>query len=105
MKNVFPFPQTYLTYRFCDSYIKSSVAIEDGDADLDFCNLPLRVPRHQLLAEQFHTVYFGFDSEVRSSVATECGPDIVAHGPHRYEQLIRRFGFQGFTFLRGGTAA
>jgi hypothetical protein len=32
-------------------YTKSSVAIEDGDADLDLCDLPLEVPRHQRLAE------------------------------------------------------
>ena len=31
-------------------YTKSSVAIEDGDVDLDFCDLPLKVPRHQRLA-------------------------------------------------------
>jgi hypothetical protein len=30
-----PFPQTHLAYRFRDRYTKSSVAIEDGDADLD----------------------------------------------------------------------
>ena len=46
-----PFAQTHLAYRFCDRYNKSSVAIEDGDADLDFCDLPLEVPRHQRLAE------------------------------------------------------
>ena len=46
-----PFPQTRLAYRFCDRYTKSSVAIEDGDADLDFYDLPLEIPRHQRLAE------------------------------------------------------
>ena len=58
----FPFPHTHLPYRFCDRYTKSSVAIEDGDADLDFCDLPLKVPRHQRLAEWFDTVHFGFDA-------------------------------------------
>ena len=50
-RTFFPFPQTHLAYRFRDRYTKSSVAIEDGDADLDFCDLPLEVPRHQRLAE------------------------------------------------------
>ena len=43
-----PFPKAY---RFRERYTKSSVAIEDGDADLDFCDLPLKVPRHQRLAQ------------------------------------------------------
>jgi len=51
VKDVLPFPHTHLAYRFCDRYTKSSVAIEDGDADLDFCDLPLKVPRHQRLSE------------------------------------------------------
>ena len=51
MKDVFPLPDAHLAYRFCDKYTKSSVVIEDGDADLDFCDLPLKVPRHQRLAE------------------------------------------------------
>ena len=51
LRAFFPFPHKHLTYRFCDRYTESSVAIEDGDANLDFCDLPLKVPRHQRLAE------------------------------------------------------
>ena len=46
-----PFAQTHLAYRFCDRYTNSSVAIEDGDADLDFCDLHVEVPGRQRLAE------------------------------------------------------
>jgi hypothetical protein len=46
-----PFPQTGLAYRLCDRYAKSGVAIEDGDADLDFCDLSFEVPRHKRLAQ------------------------------------------------------
>ena len=97
MKGVLPLPQTDLAYGLSDGYAKSGVAVEDCDADLDFRNLPFEVPRHQRLAEQFHTMHpltgrvfpkemsrevsflRDFGGGIRSSVATECGPDIVAH--------------------------
>lgn len=47
----YPFPQTDLAYWLSDGYAKSSVAVEDGDTDLDLCDLPIKVPRHQRLAE------------------------------------------------------
>ena len=39
------------TYWLSEGYAKSSVAVEDGDTDLDLCDLPIEVPRHQRLAE------------------------------------------------------
>ena len=48
---LFPLPHTDSAYRLSDGYAKSRVAIEDGDADVDFCNLPIKVPRHQRLAK------------------------------------------------------
>ena len=47
----YPFPQTDLAYWLSDGDAKSSVAVEDGDTDLDLCDLPIKVPRHQRLAE------------------------------------------------------
>ena len=47
----YPFPQTDLAYWLSDGYAKSSVAVEDGDTDLDLCDLPIKVPRDQRLAE------------------------------------------------------
>ena len=62
MKDVLPLSHTHLAYWFCCRFTKSSVAIEDGDADLDFCDLPFKVPRDQRSAESFDTVHFGFDA-------------------------------------------
>ena len=36
----FPFPQTDLAYWLSDRYAKSSIAVEDGDTNLDLCDLP-----------------------------------------------------------------
>jgi transposase InsO family protein len=47
----FPFSQTDLAYCLCDRYAKSGVAVEDGDADLDFRGLSFEVPRHERLAQ------------------------------------------------------
>ena len=47
----YPFPQMDLAYWLSDGYAKSSVAVEDGDTDLDLCDLPIKVPRDQRLAE------------------------------------------------------
>ena len=42
----FPFPRTDLSYGRCDGYAKSGVAVENGDADLDFRDLPIKVSCH-----------------------------------------------------------
>lgn len=47
----FSFTQPDLPYGLCDRYAKSGVAVEDGDADLDFRDLPLEIPRHERLAQ------------------------------------------------------
>ena len=47
----FPLPQTDLAYWLSDRYAKSCVAVENGDTDLNFRDLPFEVPRHQRLAE------------------------------------------------------
>jgi hypothetical protein len=39
------------SHGFCDRYAKSGVAVEDGDADLDFRDLPFKVPRHERLTQ------------------------------------------------------
>jgi len=45
----FLYPQTDLSYGPCDRNAKSGVTVEDGDADLDFCDLPVEVPHHEAL--------------------------------------------------------
>jgi len=51
-----PFPQMGLADRHCDRYAKSGVTFEDSDTDLGLGNLPLKVPCHQRLAKQLHTM-------------------------------------------------
>jgi len=46
-----PFPQTDLAYGRRDRYANSGVAVQHGDTDLDFRDLPFEVPRHERLAE------------------------------------------------------
>jgi len=52
-----PLAQTHLSYGLSDRYAKSRVAVEDSDTDLDLGKLPFKVPRHQRLAKQFHTMH------------------------------------------------
>ena len=58
----FPLLQTDLAYWLSDGYTKSDVRVEYGDTDPDLCDLTIEVPLHQRLAQQFHTVHFGFDA-------------------------------------------
>ncbi len=51
-----PFPQTDLADCHCYRYVKSGVTVKDSDTDLELGNLPLKAPRHQRLAKQFHTM-------------------------------------------------
>ena len=44
-------PHTGLAYRLRNRYAKSRVAVEDSDADVDLCNLPIKTPHHQRLAK------------------------------------------------------
>jgi len=41
------------SYGLCDGYAKGSVAVQDGDADLELGDLAVEVPRHEPLARQF----------------------------------------------------
>ena len=50
-RTCYPLPQTDLAYWLSDGYAKISVAVEDGDTDLDLCDLPIEAPRYQRLAE------------------------------------------------------
>ena len=69
----FPLPQTDLGYGPSVRYAKRSIAIEHGDADLDFRDLPFEVPRHERLAHQFQTMHLGFDA-ASSVVSTPASP-------------------------------
>jgi len=51
LKMFFPLPLTDIAYGLSDRYAKSRIAVEDGDADLAFRDLPFEVPRHERLAQ------------------------------------------------------
>lgn len=59
-----PFPgHTYRTpHGLCEGYAKGSVAVEDGDADLDFGDLPVEVAGHDALPQKLHTMRLGLDA-------------------------------------------
>ena len=69
----FPLPHRDLGYGLSDRYAKSRIAVEDGNADLDFCDLPFQAPRHQRLAEWFHTMHLRFDA-TSAVVSTPLSP-------------------------------
>ena len=41
--------RTVSSHRFCDRYADRGVAVRDGDADVEFGNLTVEVPRHEPL--------------------------------------------------------
>ena len=57
-----PCPPTELSHSFRDGYAERGVAVRDGDADLDLCDLSVEVPRHEPLAQQFDTMHLRFDA-------------------------------------------
>lgn len=62
LRGFFPFPRIHFAYRFRDGYAKSCVAVEDSDTDMDLRDLPIKVPRHKRLAEQFHAMHLRFNA-------------------------------------------
>ena len=57
-----PLPRTDLSCRLRDGYAERGVAVQDGDADLEFGNLAVEVPRHEPLTQQFDTMHLRFDA-------------------------------------------
>lgn len=70
----FPFPRTDIPYGLCYGYAKSGVAIEDGEADLNFCDLPIKVSCHQGLAKKLDAVHLGLDA-APAVVSAPSSPD------------------------------
>ena len=127
-----PLPQTDLAYWLSDRYAKSSITIEDGDTDLDLCDLPFEVPRHEQLVELFYTMHpltgsrlLANDERLRfdatsAVVSTPASPQSATQASLRTDRFVlgngsracplpgsvcqhaREGGFQGLVFLRGG---
>ena len=58
----FPFPRTDLSHSFRYGYAERGVAVENRDANLEFGDLSIEVPRHEPLAQQFDTMHLRFDA-------------------------------------------
>jgi hypothetical protein len=41
----------------CDRDARGLAAVKNCDADLDFCDLPVEIPRHIRLAQEFHLMH------------------------------------------------
>jgi len=57
-----PYPRTDLSHDLCDGYTNGGEAVQDGDPDLELCDLTIKVPRGQVLTQQFDTAHPVFDA-------------------------------------------
>ena len=87
LNTFFPLSQTDLACGLRDRYARSRIAVEDGDADLGFRDLPFEVPRHERLAQLFHTMHFGFDA-ASAVVSTPASPHRAAQIPLRMDRIV-----------------
>lgn len=58
----FPSPGRIYPTGLVPRYAKSSVPFEDGDTDLDLCDLRVEVSCHEALPLRFHTMHLGFET-------------------------------------------
>jgi hypothetical protein len=66
-----PLPRTDLSCDLCDGCAEGGEPVQDGDTDLEFCNLTVEVPRGQALPEKLDAVHLGFSAA--SAVVSETG--------------------------------
>lgn len=57
-----PLPRIDLSHSLCEGYAERYVAVYDGDADPEFRDLAIEIPRHEALPQKFHAVHLGFDA-------------------------------------------
>ncbi len=98
--------QTDLSNSFGDEYAKSGVAVQSGVAELDFCDLRLKVPRHESFLQQLHTMHLCFDvaSAMRSAPSP---PEITTRYLEAFSVWFRGrvtalVGFHASAFWREG---
>jgi hypothetical protein len=79
-----------LSHSFRDRSAERGVAVQDGDADLEFGNLTVEVPRHEPLAQEFDTMHLRFDaaSAVVSAPSSPQGTAEVFRGHVRQAGVI-----------------
>lgn len=90
----FPFPRTDLSHSFRDGYSERGVAVQDGDADLEFGDLSVEVPCHEPLAQQLDTMPLCLDA-ASAVVSTPSSPERAAQVFRRAQGLISRHGSGG----------
>src|SRR5690606_29238412 len=90
----FPFPRTDLSHSFRDGYSERGVAVQDGDADLEFGDLSVEVPCHEPLAQQLDTMHLCLDA-ASAVVSTPSSPERAAQVFRRAQGLISRHGSGG----------
>ena len=86
-----PFPRTDLACDLSNRYAKSGVAVENGNADLNFRDLPVEVPRHEALPQQLHTMHLGFDT-ASSVISTPPLPNGAAEMSRCIDGLVAGYG-------------
>lgn len=117
----FPFPRTDSRHSFGDGYAKCGVAVHDGDADLDLCDLSVEATRNEALPQKFNTVHPLTGRVMRSMIPRGLvSTRLRRWHPLQFRQIARpRYFavrkasflapapavtvFQGLAFLRGGS--
>lgn len=75
LKRDYPFPLYLLDRRSISGAPKCIEAVHEGDADVDFDGLAIRVPRHDAFAEDFETAHprlYPTSSVVSGPALPEC---------------------------------
>lgn len=100
-----PFPRTDSSHGLCDGYAERGEAVQHGDADLKLCDLTVKVPRAQALAELLHAMHLCFDaaSAVIPAPSSPDGPSDALRCPQDFVAGDRAggVGFPGFSVLSG----
>ena len=84
-------PRADLSHSLCDRDAERGVAVQDGDADLDLCDLAVEVPCHEPLVQQFDTMHFRLGA-TSAVVSAPSSPKGAAEIPGRPQGFIARHG-------------
>ena len=96
--------RTDLSYGLCDGDAERGISVQDGDADLEFSDLTVEVPRHEPLAQQFHAVHLCFDG-APAVVSAPSSPERAAEVFRRAKGLVSGHGSGGEGLPRFGVLA
>lgn len=111
-----PFPGADLSHSFRDGYAECGVAVQDGDADVEFGDLTVEVSCHEPLAQQFRFADLRFTQCIFVSTRLRRWYPLHRRQSARPRHFdVRRASlratapavtfFHGFAFWRGGMTA